>query len=44
MRTIERWFAAWLAWLCSIFDVTPEALRDGRRGNMSPPEGGIGTR
>jgi hypothetical protein len=44
MHAIERWFSRYLAWLCAIFAVTPETLRDGRRGNLPPPEGGFGAR
>jgi hypothetical protein len=43
MAAIERWFVAWLARLCRLFDVTPESLRNGRRGNLPPPQGGIGS-
>lgn len=42
MRTIERWAVAYLAWLCRLLAVPPEALREGRRGNLPPPSGGIG--
>ena len=40
-----RWYldklAAFLAILCRMFDVPPDNLDDGRRGNLPPPEGGI---
>ena len=32
---------AYLTWLCKIFGVTPDTLRNGRRGNLPPPSGGI---
>ncbi len=39
-----RWFlervAAFLSFLCRIFDVPPEHMDDGRRGNLPPSEGG----
>jgi len=31
----------YMAWLCKIFGVTPDTLRNGRRGNLPPPSGGI---
>jgi len=43
MRTIMRLLAAYVARLCSIFQVTPESLTKDRRGNMPPPSGGIGS-
>jgi hypothetical protein len=42
MRAIEKFFSAWLAWLCGIFEITPESLYNDRRGNQPPPTGGIG--
>ena len=33
--------AAFLAFLCRIFDVPPEHMDDGQRGNLPPPDGGI---
>ena len=42
MRVVERFFSAWLAWLCHAFEITPESLYQDRRGNMPPPSGGIG--
>ncbi len=41
MRRILDMVAAFLAMLCSIFDVPPEKMDDGRSGNLAPPEGGI---
>lgn len=46
MRAIEKWLAAYLAWLCKIFEVTPDSIRKDRlghakRGNQPPPQGGI---
>jgi hypothetical protein len=40
MLAFERWLAGILAWLCTLFQVTPQSLRQGRRGNQPPPEGG----
>jgi hypothetical protein len=44
MRAIERWFVRYMAWLCDIFEVTPDSLRNGRRGNEPSPGGGLGAR
>jgi len=41
MITLERWLAGVLAKLCALFEVSPNGLRQGRRGNQPPPEGGI---
>jgi len=40
MLGIERWLSAVLAGICTFFQVSPESLRRGRRGNMPPPTGG----
>jgi hypothetical protein len=42
MRAIEKFFSAWIAWLCDLFEITPESLYNDRRGNQPPPTGGIG--
>jgi len=41
MRWIFGMLASVLATLCKMFDVPPESMDDGRRGNLPPPEGGI---
>lgn len=41
MRWILDKLSAFLSFLCGIFDVPPERMDDGRRGNLPPPEGGI---
>jgi len=41
VRSFERCLAAWIAWLCRLFEVTPDGLRRGRRGNLPPPQGGL---
>jgi hypothetical protein len=43
MHTILRMLSAYVAWLWSTFQVTPESLTKDRRGNMPPPSGGIGS-
>ena len=43
MRIIVSWLSAYLAQLCRIFDVTPASITQGRRGNLPPPSGGIGS-
>ena len=40
MLSFEKWIAVFLANLAALFQVTPESLRQGRRGNQPPPEGG----
>ena len=42
MRTVLQWWSGFVAWLCRI-GVTPDSLRKGRRGNLPPPSGGIGS-
>jgi hypothetical protein len=41
MRRVLAMLAAVLAALSRVFDVPPESMDDGRRGNLPPPEGGI---
>ena len=41
MRFVLDKFAAFLTFLCRIFDVPLEQMDDGRLGNLPPPEGGI---
>ena len=41
MRWITDKLAAFLTFLCRIFDVPPEHLDDGRPGTLPPPEGGV---
>ena len=41
MRATLDWLAAYMAFLCRIAYVTPESLRQGRRGNLPPPSGGF---
>ena len=41
MRWILDKLAAFLAFLCRIFDVPLEHTDDGRPGNLPPPDGGI---
>lgn len=40
MLAIEKWLTSFVAVLCSLFQVTPDSLRRGRRGNQPPPQGG----
>jgi hypothetical protein len=40
-KWIEDKMAALIASLCLLFEVPPENMDDGRRGNLPPPEGGI---
>jgi hypothetical protein len=40
-KWIEDKVAALIAFLCLLFEVPPENMDDGRRGNLPPPEGGI---
>ena len=42
MSTVASLLSIFLAWLCQIFQVTPESITQDRRGNMPPPSGGIG--
>jgi hypothetical protein len=41
MRWILDKVAGFLSFLCRIYDVPPEKMDDGRRGNLPPPSGGI---
>jgi hypothetical protein len=41
MRTLTSLLSGYAAWLCQIFQVTPESIIKDRRGNMPPPSGGI---
>ncbi|MCR9213102.1 MAG: hypothetical protein NXI13_05250 [Proteobacteria bacterium] len=41
MHVILRWLSDFLAVLCKIFSVDSTTLRNGRRGNLPPPTGGI---
>jgi hypothetical protein len=41
MRAIRKLLESYLAWLCKVFQVTPDSLRDARRGNLPPPSGGM---
>jgi len=41
MRWVLDKLAAILSFLCRVFDVPPDNMDDGRRGNMPPPSGGI---
>jgi len=41
MRAISSWITVSLAWLCRLFGVKPENLRNGRRGNLPPETGGL---
>jgi hypothetical protein len=41
MRWILDKLAGFLTFLCRAFDVPPENMDDGRRGNVPPPSGGI---
>lgn len=40
MLFFENWLTGFLAGLAVFFQVTPDGLRQGRRGNQPPPEGG----
>ena len=42
MWTIWRWLSAFASWLCRSFAVTPDSLVSGKRGNLPPPQGGMG--
>jgi hypothetical protein len=42
MRAITAWISAFLTRLCTILQVTPQALVKDKRGNLPPPSGGIG--
>jgi hypothetical protein len=41
MSAINRTISAFLGGLCRVFAVSPDAIRNNRRGNLPPPEGGI---
>jgi len=41
MRKVVSLLAAYLVWLCKIFEVTPESITKDRRGNLPPPSGGV---
>jgi hypothetical protein len=41
MRWVLDKLAGFLSFLCRVFDVPPENMDDGQRGNMPPPSGGI---
>jgi hypothetical protein len=41
MRWILDKLAGFVTFLCRVFDVPPEKMDDGRRGNLPPPSGGI---
>jgi len=41
MRALFKLMTGYLAWLCKVLQVTPASLRQGRRGNLPPPSGGI---
>jgi len=43
MRALFSLLTNFTAWLCAIFDVTPDSItpKEDRRGNMPPPSGGI---
>lgn len=43
MRVIAEFMMAYLTWLCEAFRVSPDELTKGRRGNLPPPSGGIGS-
>ena len=40
MLSFEKWIAVFLANFATLFQVTPDSLRQGRRGNQPPAEGG----
>ncbi len=41
MCTMNRVISAFVVGLCRVFAVSPGAIRNNRRGNLPPPEGGI---
>ncbi len=41
MIAISKVLIGLLARLCQAFAVSPDSIRQGRRGNLPPPEGGI---
>ena len=41
MRLITDWLSAFTSACCRLFDVTPNHLRNGRRGNLPPESGGF---
>ena len=41
MALIEKGITAFTAFWCWFFDVTPDSLRNGRRGNLPPESGGF---
>jgi hypothetical protein len=43
MRKVIALLQAYLAWLCRVFQVTPDSITADRRGNLPPPSGGIGS-
>jgi hypothetical protein len=43
MRVVADLLLAYLTWLCDALRVSPDALTKGRRGNLPPPSGGIGS-
>ena len=42
MSLISNAVIAYLAFLCRLFAVTPDGLRQGRRGNQPPAQGATG--
>ncbi|KFC69581.1 hypothetical protein FG93_03168 [Bosea sp. LC85] len=42
MRAIGQLLSAYITWLSTVFQVTPEFITRDRRGNLPPPSGGIG--
>jgi len=41
MGAMNRTISAFLGGLCRVFAVSPGAIRNNRRGNLPPPQGGI---
>jgi hypothetical protein len=41
MYAVNRTISAFLGGLCRVFAVSPGSIRNNRRGNLPPPEGGI---
>ena len=43
MAMIEKWLGGLLAWFAGLFSVSADDLTKDRRGNLPPPEGGVGS-
>ena len=41
MSFVQNAFVSYLSTLCRLFEVAPNNLRQGRRGNLPPTQGGL---